>query len=216
MDYQSLCTALADTVENEFTADQLALFFKQAEQKIYSAVQLPNLRKSATLTLTMGNRYLDAPADFISVYSFAVILGTGAYSYLLDKDVNFIREAYPNPTTTGTPKHYAIFGAQAGDANELRFLLGPTPSSALSAELNYFYYPESIVTAGDTWLSENFDSVLLNGALVEAIRFTKGEQDMVALYEKMFGQSMALLKTMGDGKQRQDAYRSGQARVKVE
>jgi len=140
---------------------------------------------------------------------------TNVYTYLLNKDVNFIREAYPTVAATGTPKYYSIFGPQTGDANELRFSFGPTPDLAYTLELNYFFYPESIVTAGDTWLGENFDSALLNGALVEAIRFMKGEADMVALYQGMYAQALALLKNLGDGKLRQDAYRSGQVRIPV-
>lgn len=139
----------------------------------------------------------------------------GDYHYLLNKDVNFIREAYPRASFTGLPKHYAIFGPRSDDPNELSFIVGPTPDAAYNVELHYYFYPESIVTAGDTWLGENFDSALLNGALVEAIRYMKGEADMVKLYQDMYLQSIALLKNLGDGKQRQDAYRSGQVRVQV-
>jgi len=145
---------------------------------------------------------------------------TGEYLYLLNKDVNFIREAYPNPGTVtvsarGFPKHYAIFGPQSNDVNELSFIIGPTPDAAYSVELHFYYYPESIVTAGDTWLGENFDSALLNGTLMEAIRYMKGEEDLVALYQNQFTQSIALLKNLGDGKQRMDAYRDGQVRNPV-
>lgn len=216
MNYTELCANIADICENTFTADEFALFTKQTEQKIYSSVQLPSLRKNVTLTLTSGNQYLDAPADFLSPFSFAVITPvTQDYTYLLNKDVNFIREAYPSALTTGLPKYYALYGPQIANANDLRFIFGPTPSAAYSAELHYYFYPESIVTAGTTWLGDNFDSALLNGALVEAIRFMKGEQDMVALYQSLFADSMVLLKNLGDGKLRQDAYRSGQVRVQV-
>jgi len=212
-----LKTAIQDICEAPFTDDQLALFVSQAEQKIYNSVQLANLRKSVTTPLSAGDRFLACPNDFLSPYSLAVIKATGEYVYLLNKDVNFIREAYPNPATQGTPKYYAIFGPQAADEDELRFILGPTPDAALQAELAYFYYPESITVAldGTTWLSENFDSVLLNGALIEAIRFQKGEADIIQMYEKLYLQSMGLLKQLGDGKQRQDTYRSGQFREKV-
>ena len=177
---------------------------------------MANLRKNVTGTLTANNQYFACPADFLSVYSLAIYPAAGgAYEFLLDKDVNFIRQAYPNPATTGKPKHYAIFGPQSGDVNELTFILGPTPNAAYNTELQYYYYPESIVTAGDTWLGENFDSALLNGALVEAIRFMKGDADMVKLYQDMYVQAIALLKNLGDGKQRTDAYRSGQTRVRV-
>jgi hypothetical protein len=216
MNYTELKINIADICENEFTEDQYAMFTEQAEQKIYSTVQLANLRKNVTGTLTANNKYLAAPNDFLSVYSLAIYPAAGGdYLFLLDKDVNFIREAYPNPNTTGKPKHYAIFGPQSNDLNELTFILGPTPDATYNAELHYYYYPESIVTAGETWLGENFDSALLNGALVEAIRFMKGEPDMVKLYQDMYFQAIALLKNLGDGKQRTDTYRDGQTRVKV-
>ena len=216
MNYTELKTNIADICENEFTADQYAMFTQQAEQKIYNTVQLANLRKNVTGTLTASNKYLACPLDFLSVYSLAIYPAAGGnYEFLLDKDVNFIRQAYPNPATTGKPKHYAIFGPQSNDVNELTFILGPTPDAAYNAELHYYYYPESIVTAGETWLGENFDSALLNGALIEAIRFMKGETDMVKLYQDMYMQAIALLKNLGDGKQRTDTYRDGQTRIKV-
>ena len=216
MNYTELKTNIADICENEITEDQYAMFTQQAEQKIYNTVQLANLRKNVTGTLTASNKYLAAPNDFLSVYSLAIYPAAGGnYEFLLDKDVNFIRQAYPNPATTGKPKHYAIFGPQSNDVNELTFILGPTPDATYNAELHYYYYPESIVTAGETWLGENFDSALLNGALIEAIRFMKGEADMVKLYQDMYMQAIALLKNLGDGKQRTDTYRDGQTRIKV-
>jgi len=220
MNYTELKTNIADICENSFTDDEYALFTKQAEQRIYNTVQIANLRKNTTGTLTAGNKYLQCPADFLSVYSLAVISASGDYTYLLNKDVNFIREAYPSASTQSTPKYYAIFGPRSDDINELSFILGPTPSAALDVELHYFYYPVSMADTvlnptGTTWLGDNFDSALLNAALVEAIRFMKGEQDMVALYEKMYLQSITLLKNLGDGKQRMDAYRDGQVRVEV-
>lgn len=215
MNYTELKANIANVCENEFTEDEYALFTQQAEQRIYNTVQLANLRKNMTGVLTSGNKYLQAPNDFLSVYSLAVIDASGNYEYLLNKDVNFIRQAYPNANTTGQPKHYAIFGPQSADVNELAFILGPTPNASYAVELHFYYYPESIVTAGDTWLGENFDSALFNGALVEAIRYMKGEADMVKLYQDMYLQAIALLKNLGDGKQRMDAYRDGQLRVKV-
>ncbi len=215
MTYVELCTNIQNICENTFTADELAMFTKQAEQRIYNSVQLANLRKNVFGSLTSGNQYLSAPDDFLSVYSIAVIDAEGNFTYLLNKDVNFIREAYPKTTSTGLPKHYAIFGPRSNNVNELSFILGPTPDAFYSTELHYYYYPESIVTAGDTWLGENFDSALLNGALVEAIRFMKGEQDMQTLYQNMYVQSITLLKNLGDGKQRMDAYRDGQVRTQV-
>lgn len=215
MNYSELCASISDICENTFTADEYAMFTKQAEQKIYSTVQIANLRKNVTGTLSTGNKYLQAPSDFLSAYSLAVVDGAGDYHYLLNKDVNFIREAYPNAASTGLPKHYAIFGPRSDDVRELSFIVGPTPDSAYTVELHFYYYPESIVTAGTTWLGDNFDSALLNGALVEAIRYMKGEADMVKLYQDMYAQSIALLKNLGDGKQRMDAYRDGQARYPV-
>jgi hypothetical protein len=221
MNYVELKANIADVIENTFTEEQLALFVRQAEQKIYNTVQIANLRKNVTGTTAIGNKYLATPGDFLSVYSLAVIDGDGNYEYLLNKDANFIRQAYPSASDAGIPKYYALFGPTTTNStnpaitNELSFILGPTPDASYSVELHYFYYPESIVTAGTTWLGDNFDSALLNASLVEAIRFIKGEADMVALYDKMFLESMALLKQLSDGKQRQDAYRSGQARVPV-
>jgi len=208
VNYTELKTNIADICENTFTSDQYAMFTQQAEQKIYSTVQIPPLRKNQTGTLTTSNKYLTYPTDFLYPLSLALVDGDGDYNYLLNKDVNFMREAYPNPSTTGEPKHYAIFDTTA-------FILGPTPDSGYTMELHYGYYPESIVTASTTWLGNDFDSALLNGALVEAIRFLKGEPDMIALYEKMYMQSIALLKNFADGKLRQDVYRDGQLRSKV-
>lgn len=208
MNYTELKTNIEDICENSFTEDQLAMFTQQAEQKIYNTVQIPALRKNVTGTLTASNKYLSSPADFLYSYSLAVIDGSGVYHYLLNKDVNFMREAYPNPTSEGLPKHYAYF-------DDDTIILGPTPDSSYSMELHYGYYPQSIVVANNTWLGDEFDSALLNGALIEAIRFMKGEPDIVAMYEKMYLQSVTLLKALGDGKLREDAYRSGQFRVPV-
>ena len=208
MNYTELKTNIEDICENSFTDDQLAMFTQQAEQKIYNTVQIPALRKNVTGTLSADNKYLSTPSDFLWSYSLAVVDGSGVYHFLLNKDVNFMREAYPNPTDTGLPKHYAYF-------DDNTFIVGPTPDSSYSSELHYGYYPQSIVTAGTTWLGDEFDSALLNGALIEAIRFMKGEPDIVAMYEKLYLQAITLLKSLGDGKLREDAYRSGQFRVPV-
>jgi len=219
--YAVLCDQLADICENTFTADEYSLFFKTAEQRIYNTVQLANLRKNSTAVLTVNNKYLSTPGDFLSTYSLAVIDQLGDYHYLLNKDVNFIREAYPSASYAARPKHYAIFGPTTTSGsppvltNELSLILGPTPDYAYTVELHYYFYPESIVTAGTTWLGDNFDSALLNGALIEAIRYMKGEADMVKLYNDMYVQAITLLKNLGDGKQRMDAYRDGQVRVQV-
>ena len=215
MNYTQLKAAVEDYCENTFTSTDFATMTELAEQKIYNSVQLPSLRKNVTGSLTATNAYLALPYDFLSVFSLAVVDATGAYTYLLNKDVNFIREAYPIPTETGTPKYYAVFGPDSASLQELTFILGPTPSAGLTAELHYFYYPVSIVTSGTSWLGDNFDSALFNAVMVEAIRFMKGEPDMVALYADAYKQSLTLLKNLGDGKLRQDAYRSGQVRTQV-
>jgi hypothetical protein len=215
MNYTELKTAVEDATENTFSATDFATLTQLAEQRIYNSVQLPALRKNVTGTLTSGNQYLSAPTDFLSVFSIAVIDALGNYEYLLNKDVNFIRSAFPNPSTTGTPKYYALFGPDSSNLTELTFILGPTPSAGLTAELHYFYYPVSIVTAGTSWLGDNFDSALFNAVMVEAARFMKQEQDIVQMMDKEYAQSLVLLKNLGDGKQRQDAYRSGQVRTKV-
>jgi hypothetical protein len=216
MTYAQLVVAVSDYCENTFNTTDMNTMIKQAEQRIYNTVQIANLRKNVTGTITSGNKYLSCPDDFLSVYSLAIYpSGGGSYIFLLNKDVNFMRDAYPNPATTGTPKHYAIFGPQSTNVNELSFILGPTPSTAYGAELHYYYYPESIVTASTTWLGDNFDSALLYGTLCEAYTYMKGEADMVKLVNDRYVQSIALLKNLGDGKQRQDAYRDGQVRVQV-
>jgi hypothetical protein len=225
MNYAELVTAICDYTENTFdyatTPSILNTFIKQAEQRIYNSVQFPSLRKNVTGTTTASNKYLSAPTDFLSVYSMAVIDGDGNYEYLLNKDVNFIRQAYPSPASTGIPKYYALFGpTTTGGANpvltdELSFILGPTPDTQYSVELHYFFYPESITVAADgqTWLGDNFDSVLLYGSLVEAYTYMKGETDMMALYAQRYAEALNMAKRLGDGLERSDAYRSGQFRV---
>lgn len=301
MYYSELVTAVNAYVENNFPTVDLNRMIEQTEQRIYNTVQLPSLRKNVTGNLTAGNKYLAAPNDFLSVYSLAVYPvngSTGNYLYLLNKDVNFIREAYPNPSSTGQPKHYAIFGPQSTNEAELTFIVGPTPDIAYNAELHYYYYPASIIQAaissttitnagsgytngtyynvnltggtgnsatativvssgsitsvtmiangcyyavgdqlsasfssgagfvltvtgisnpnGETWVGDNFDSALLNGTLYEAIAYIKGEADLQALYKDRYTQSIALLKNLGDGKLRMDAYRDGQVRTQVQ
>lgn len=215
MNYAALSAAIQDYTQNyeqEFVAN-IPVFVKQAEQRIYNTVQFPSLRKNVTGNLTPNNKYLSCPIDFLSVYSMAVVDTTGAYEYLLNKDVNFIRQAYPTPTDTGTPKYYALFGPTFSASTELSFILGPTPNLNYQVELHYFFYPESIVTSNTTWLGDNFDTVLLYGSLVEAYTFMKGEADMMALYDGKYKEALTLAKRLGDGLERSDAYRSGQARV---
>ena len=215
MTYAELCTAIQDYVENTFSTTQLNLFIEQAEQRIYNSIQLPDLRKNVTGVISANNKYLQCPLDFLSVYSLAVIDADDNYTYLLNKDVNFIREAYPNPNDKAIPKYYAIFGPRSDDVTELTFILGPTPDAQYDAELHYFYYPPSIVDAGDTWLGENFDSALLYGSVLEAYTFLKGDVEIMANYRQRYEEAMTLLNTLATGKDRGDAYRNGQARIPV-
>jgi len=306
MFYSELVTAVNDYIENNFPTLDLNRMIEQCEQRIYNSVQLPSLRKNVTGSITPSNQYLSLPVDFLSVYSLSIYPTTGypappgatnSYLFLLNKDVNFIREAYPNTNVTGQPKHYAIFGPQTGNESALTLILGPTPNMAYTAELHYYYYPASIVQAaigsltitnagsgytngtyynialtggtgnsatativvsgnivtsvtligkgcyyavgdtlsatiaggtgliltvtainnanGETWVGDNFDSALLNGTLYEAITYVKGDADMQALYKDRYVQAMALLKNLGDGKLRMDAYRDGQVRIPV-
>ena len=237
MNYSTLLITIKATLENDFPAttftgstggdvsftstEQIDTFITQAETRIFNSVQFPSLRQNVTGTITANNKYLSCPDDFLAPYSLAVIENFGGatetYSFLLNKDVNFIREAYPTPADKGLPAHYALFGPTSASPNELSFILGPTPDAAYTAELHYFFYPESITTTstGTTWLGDNFDPVLLYGSLVEAYTFLKGEADLIQLYNGKFNEALALAKRLGDGMERQDAYRSGQFRQKV-
>jgi hypothetical protein len=193
-------------------------FITQAEQRIYNTVQFPSLRKNVTGSATASNKYVSCPDDFLATYSFAVISATGDYTYLLNKDVNFIREAYPNSTSTGTPKYYALFGptiVSSTITNELSIIVGPTPDIDYNLELHYYYYPTSITTANTTWLGDNFDSVLLYGSLVEAYTYMKGEADIVMGIDAKYKEALALAKRLGDGMEKQDQYRSGSYRQAV-
>jgi hypothetical protein len=234
MNYAELTAAVKAYCENDFpqavgaggltSAEQIARFVQQAEQRIFNTVQFPSIRKNVTGATTNGNKYLSAPGDFLAVYSIAVIDSvTGEYLYLLNKDVNFIRESFPSPTDTGKPQYYALFGPTTTNnvppviTNELTFLLGPTPNAAYNVELHYYYYPESITTAssGQTWLGDNFDSVLLYGSMLEAATFMKSDKDVMDNYMARYNEALTLAKRLGDGMERQDAYRSGQVRVPV-
>jgi hypothetical protein len=220
VNYTQLVAATQNYAENSFDYSNdpsiLDTFIKQAEQRIYNTIQFPSLRKNVTGVTSGSNKYLACPTDFLAVYSMAVVNPTTSeYEYLLNKDVNFIRQAYPVPTSTGIPKYYALFGPTTGLPQELTFILGPTPAASYTIELHYFFYPESIVTASTTWLGDNFDSVLLYGTLVEAATYMKQEQDLVALYNTKYQEALALAKRLGDGLERQDSYRSGQYRQAV-
>jgi hypothetical protein len=211
MNYSQLVTEIQSYTENQFATVDINTFIQQAEQRIYNMVQLPALRKNVTGTTTSGNKYLAIPAGWLSTFSLAVINADNEYKYLLNKDVNFIRQSFPDTDSDfyGEPEYYAVFDNSA-------FILGPTPDANYAVELHYFYYPESIVTANTTWLGDNFSSVLLYGALLEAYTYMKGEADVIAQYQKRYDEAMALLKQLGDGKDRQDAYRSGQVRYPVQ
>ena len=301
MNYITLRQTIQDYAENTesmFVAN-IPTFIQQAESRIYNSVQVPVLRKNVTGNVTVSNPYLSCPDDFLSVYSLAVIDGTGTYSFLIDKDVSFIREAYPSPTVTGLPAYYAIFGPQLAAQNELSLLVAPTPSSAYSVELHYFYYPVTIVqgiistqtivsggagyvsgiyynvsltggtgfyatanitvsggvitnvtivnggslyvvgdvlsvptntlgplgvnfsisvatvsnTAGTSWIGDNYDPVLLYGAMREAMIFMKGESDMVGYYEQKYQEAIGQLKRLSDGLERGDSYRNNQTKL---
>jgi hypothetical protein len=237
MTYNELFIAVKNYLQNDFpnntwtnvagtgttTSDgteQINLFITQAEERIYNTVQIPALRKNVTGLTTSGNKYLSCPSDFLSVFSMAVIDATGNYEYLLNKDVNFIRAAYPNPSSTGLPQYYALFGPTVVTSvitDELSFILGPTPDAVYTIELHYNYYPESITVAADgrTWLSDNYSPVLLYGAMLEAYIFLKGEVDVMATYKAKYDEAVGQLNRLGTGLERGDAYRDGQAKIKV-
>tara|TARA_R110000868_G_scaffold230254_2_gene483391 strand:+ start:1517 stop:2197 length:681 start_codon:yes stop_codon:yes gene_type:complete len=225
MNYATLFETIKGYVENDFpntswtgsdgsstvtltSTEQINTFIQQAEQRIFNTVQLLDLRKNVTGSVTSGNKYLTVPTDWLANFSLAVVDGTGNYSYLLNTDVSFIRESFPNPSDSGLPTHYAYF-------DENSYILGPTPDSSYVVELHYFYYPTSIVTTSTTWLGDNFDSTLLYGALLEAYTFMKGEADVIAGYQKRYDEAMMLLKQLGEGKNRQDMYRTPQVRYPV-
>ena len=224
MDYSTLFETIQGYAENTFPStsvndtsaaattftgkEQIDTFIQQAEQRVYNVVQLPDLRRNVSGILTTNNKYLSIPTDWLSTFSLAVIAADGSQTFLLNKDVNFIRESFPNPTATCVPTHYAIF-------DDSSFILGPTPNADYGAELHYFYYPESIVTAGTSWLGNEFDSVLLYGSLLEAATFMKAEPDELANYQKRYDEALGLLKMLGDAKNRQDMYRTPQVRYPV-
>lgn len=212
MNYTQLVNEIQSYTENTFQTVDINTFITQAEQRIYNSVQLPALRKNVTGTMTTGNKYLAMPTNWLATFSLAVINADNEYLYLLNKDVNFIRQSFPDTDSDfyGVPQYYAVFDNSA-------FILGPTPDASYNVELHYFYYPESITTVvgGQTWLGDNFSSTLLYGSLLEAYTYMKGEADVIANYKARYDEAMFLLKQLGDGKDRQDAYRSGQVRVKV-
>jgi len=218
MNYTELTASIKAYCENDFpqavgaggltSAEQIARFVQQAEQRIYNSIQFPALRKNVTGSATVNNKYLATPVDWLATYSLARINADGSYEYLLDKDVNYIREAFPFPAVSGAPTHYAIF-------DENTFILGPTPDASYSMELHYFYYPQSIVTAGTSWLGDNLDSLLFYGSLLEAAAFMKSEPDTVKNYMEGYSEAFMMGKQLGEGKDRQDMYRTPQVRYPV-
>ena len=227
MNYNELFSQIQSYTENQFpefylangstinVTTQINTFIEQAEERIYNTVQIPSLRKNVTGNCSSTSKYLACPNDYLSTYSLAVIKADGTYEYLLNKDVNFIRQAYPDPTDTGLPRYYALFGSRLNDPNELTFILGPTPDAAYGAELHYFYYPESIVTASTSWLGDNYSPALLYGSLVEAYTYMKGEPDLLVTYNTKYQEALGQLNRLGTGLERGDAYRDGQAKIKV-
>jgi len=210
MNYADLTQAILDYTESyeQTFIDNVPLFVQQCEERVYNAVQIPAIRKNQVGNFTQSDKYLALPPDYLASFSMAVILADGSQEFLIDKDVNFIRQAYPNPTDEGIPRYYAQF-------EPYTYIIGPTPDDNYDVELHYYYYPESIVTAGTSWLGDNFETVLLYGSLREAVIFQKGEQDMVSYYEQKYQESLALLKELGDGKDRRSAYRDGQLKLPV-
>ena len=220
MNYTELVTEIQDYTQNYEASFVAAIptFVKQAEKRIYNGVQLPALRRNVTGAVAEGSMYLSCPADFLSAFSLAVIDAGGNYEYLLNKDVNFLRAAYPRPSYTGLPQYYALFGptvANGTPSAELSFMVAPTPDANYVVELHYYHYPESIVTAGTSWVGDNYDPVLLYGSLVEAYIYMKGDADVMASYEKKYQDAMAQLNRLGTGLERGDAYRDGQAKIRV-
>jgi len=217
MNYTELKTAIADYTENTFSDAEYATFVEQAEQRIYNSVQFPALRKTVTGLVTGGNRFLECPDDFLAAHALYISSDGYTYDTLLNKDMNFIREAYPSINDTGQPKHYALYGPRSNDQTEMVFMLGPTPDLNYTVGLAYYFYPQSITQSADgrSWLGDNFDSVLLYGSLVEAYTFMKGEPDLLQLYNTKFRGRLQLAKRLGDGLEKRDSYRSGQVRVPI-
>ena len=232
MNYTTLFQTIKNYCENEFPSTtftgtdgtttvttlsntQVNTFITEAETRIYNAVNIPTLRKNVTGTVTTGNPYLSLPTDWLASYSVAIIDLSGNYNYVINKDVNFIREAYPGPTSTGLPKYYALFGTQYTNNFALSYIVGPTPDQNYTVELHYFYYPQSITTAGESWVGDNYDPILLYGSLLEAVIFMKGEQDIIAMYKAKYDEAMLEFRRLCDGLERGDAYRDGMTKLNV-
>ena len=204
--FATLKSAIQDYTDNSETTfvNNLSIFIKEAEERILKNVQLSLFRKNSTGTASSSNKYLAMPSDFLAPFSLSV-LSSSAHEFLEFKDVNFIQTFTPNPATTGTPRYYAIFDVS-------NFILAPTPDAAYTAELHYYYRPASLTAGSDsgtTWLSENAPNALLYGCLVEAYTFMKGEQDVMAMYDKRFAESLSRLKDFGEARENADAFRRG-------
>jgi hypothetical protein len=216
MNYTQLVSAIKGYCENDFpetsgnftSDDQIATFVQQCEERVYNAVQIPAIRRNQVGNFTSGDHYLSLPSDYLASFSMAVILPDGTQEFLIDKDVNFIRQSYPSPNDQGVPKYYGQFAPYT-------YIIGPTPDESYDVELHYYYYPPSIVTAQSSWLGDNFESVLLYGSLLEAAAFMKTDPDVVTNYQNRYNEALALLKELGDGKDRRSAYRDGQLRLPV-
>ena len=210
MNYTELVAAIQSYTEDEYPTADINLFIQQAEERIFNSVQIPDLRKNVTGTMTAGSKYLNVPSDWLATFSLAVIDTDNSYTYLLNKDVNFIRESFPDTDNTfwKKPEYYAVF-------DDTTFILGATPDAAYDSELHYYYYPQSIVVAGTSWLGDNFDSTLLYGSLLEAATYLKADADTITNYNNRYKEAMDLIQNLGEGKNRRDAYRSGQARIPV-
>lgn len=209
MNYTQLKTAIIDYTENtdsEFES-MIDTFIQLSEQRIFNSVLIPNLRRNSTANAYANNRYLETPTDFLSTYEMMIIDADGNYWPMLQKEVSFMRQAYPDPSYTALPQYYAFF-------DDNTFYLAPTPNQAYTVELHYYYYPESIVTNGTSWLGDNFEMVLLYGALVEAAAFMKADADIIANYGSQYDKYLFLLKNYADGRVRNDEYRNQPARTK--
>lgn len=232
MNYTQLFNTVKTYTENEFPSTtftgtdgvttvttlsntQVNTFITQAETRIYNAINIPTLRKNVTGSLAANNPYLSLPTDWLSAYSVAVIDGSGNYSYILNKDVSFIRESYPGPNSVGFPKYYALFGTQLSNNYALSYLVGPTPDQNYQVEMHYFYYPPSIVTAGESWLGDNYDPILLYGALLEATIFMKAEAEIATMYKAKYDEALGELRRLCDALERGDSYRDGQLKLNV-
>jgi len=216
MVYTELVAAIKGYCENDFpdtagnftSANQIATFVQQCEERVYNAVQIPAIRRNQIGNFSSGDKYLTLPTDYLASFSMAVILPDGTQEFMIDKDVNFIRQSYPNPDDVGIPRYYGQFAPYT-------YIIGPTPDEDYNVELHYYYYPPSIVTAGSSWLGYNFESVLLYGSLLEAAAFMKSDADVVTNYQNRYNEALALLKDLGDGKDRRSAYRDGQLRLPI-